>query len=75
MDLLKKFIRKYGVPFLLIGTFFFFSMQAGFAQGGTQAGVFEVPQIRPGVMVEVPVEIRDVTDLYAFDIELSFDPE
>ena len=75
MDLLKKFIRKYSVPFLLIGTFFFFSMQAGFAQGGTRAGVFEVPEIRPGVQVEVPVEIRDVTDLYAFDVELNFDPE
>ena len=45
------------------------------AQSGTQAGVFENRQIRPGVLVEVPVEIRDVTDLYAFDIEISFDPD
>lgn len=45
------------------------------AQGGTQAGVFETLEIRPGTLVEVPVEIRDVTDLYAFDIEISFDPD
>lgn len=45
------------------------------AQSGARAGVFEDFEIRPGVLVEVPVEIRDVTDLYAFDIELSFDPE
>ena len=45
------------------------------AQSGTQAGVFEHRQIRPGVLVEVPVEISDVTDLYAFDIEISFDPD
>ena len=75
MKLLVTFIRKYGAPFLLICTFFFLITQAGFAQGGTQAGVFEVPEIRPGVLVEVPVEIRDVVDLYAFDIELSYDPE
>lgn len=74
MKLLATFIRKFGVTFLLIGTFLFLSMQAGFAQSGARAGVFEVPEIRPGVMVELPVEIRDVTDLYAFDIELSFDP-
>lgn len=45
------------------------------AQSGTRMGVFENLEIKPGVLVEVPVEIRDVTDLYAFDIELSFDPD
>ena len=75
MKLFLNIIRKYSAPFLLICTFFFLSMQAGFAQSGTRAGVFGVPEIRPGVLVEVPVEIRDVSDLYAFDIELSFDPD
>ena len=75
MKLFLSIIRKYGAPFLLICTFFFLSMQVGFAQSGARAGVFENLEIRPGVMVEVPVEIRDVTDLYAFDIELSFDPD
>lgn len=75
MKLFVTFIRKFGVPFLLIGTFLFLSMQAGFAQTGTEVGVFEDREIRPGAIVEVPVDIRDVTDLYAFDIEISFDPE
>jgi len=75
MKLLVTFIRKFGVPFLLIGAFLFLSMQVGFAQSGARAGVFGEFQIRPGAIVEVPVDIQDVTDLYAFDIELSFDPE
>lgn len=53
----------------------FLSTQIGMAQSGARAGVFENLEIRPGLLVEVPVEIRDVTDLYAFDIEMSFDPE
>lgn len=68
-------IRKFGAPLLLICIVFFLTMQAGFAQSGTRVGVFENFQIRPGAIVEVPVDIRDVTDLYAFDIELSFDKE
>lgn len=75
MKLFVTFIRKFGVPFLVIGAFLFLSMQAGFAQSGARAGVFGEFQIRPGAIVEVPVDIRDVIDLYAYDIELSFDPE
>ena len=75
MDLLEKFIRKIRTPFLLTSIFLFLLTSAGSAQTIARAGVFEVPEIRPGVIVEVPVDIRDVTDLYAFDIEMSFEPE
>ena len=37
-------------------------------------GMFDGYQVAPGGRVEVPIEIRGVQDLYAIDIELSFDP-
>jgi len=47
-----------------------------FGQDGTaQGGVFEDYEVSPGERVEVPVEIRDVTDLYAVDLAIRFDPE
>jgi len=75
MELSQKFIRQIRTSFLLICIFFLLITSAGMAQAGTRVGVFEDREIRPGAIVEVPVEIRDVTDLYAFDIEMSFDPE
>lgn len=75
MDLSQKFIRQIRTSFLLICIFFLLITSAALAQSGARAGVFVDLEIRPGVLVEVPVEIRDVTDLYAFDIEMSFDPE
>jgi hypothetical protein len=50
--------------------------QTGFAQaaGVAQCGVFESNAIQPGSRLEIPVEIRDVEDLYAIDIEIQFDP-
>lgn len=74
MDLLKKFIRKISAPFLLICTFFFLSTQAGLAQAIARAGLLEDMQIRPGVAVEIPIDIEDVVDLYGIEIELEFDP-
>ena len=46
-----------------------------FAQTGAEIGVFEDREIPLNTRVEVPVEIRGVTDLYAVDVELKFDPE
>lgn len=40
-----------------------------------QGGIFETYAVQPGDRVEVPVEIRDVADLYAVDIEIQFDPD
>ena len=46
-----------------------------FAQDGTaRGGVFEEYEVAPGERVELPVEIRDVSDLYAVDLEIRFDP-
>jgi len=46
------------------------------AQAGTttRVGFFEAYEITPGGRVEVPVEVRDVEDLYGIDIEIRFDP-
>jgi hypothetical protein len=38
-------------------------------------GFFEDVEIQPGGRVEVPVQIEDVRDLYAIDIEIHFDPQ
>jgi len=40
-----------------------------------EVGVFEDFEVPPGAQFEVPVEVRGVTDLYAVDIELRFDPD
>ena len=42
--------------------------------GGAKGGVFDSNAVAPGEIIEVPVEIRDVEDLYAMDIEIQFDP-
>ena len=56
-----------------------------FSTGGTnlvmaqsavaQVGFFEEYQVRPGGMIEVPVEVRDVEELFAIDIEIAYDPD
>lgn len=48
--------------------------QAASAQTGATGGIFGDYEVQPGGQIEVPVEIRDVTDLYAFDIQISYDP-
>jgi len=45
------------------------------AQGETQGGVFGDFEVSPGERVEIPVEIRNVSELYAVDIEIRFDPD
>ncbi len=49
-------------------------LKLALAQSGAQVGVFDGYQLAPGARVEVPIEIRGAVDLYAIDIELSFDP-
>jgi hypothetical protein len=51
-------------------------LQAVFAQAGSaaQGGIFGDYQVQPEGRVEVPIEIRDVEDLYAIDIQIAFDP-
>ena len=44
------------------------------AQEGTKLGVFTDLEIPLDVRVEVPVEVRDVEELYAVDLTIRFDP-
>ena len=41
---------------------------------GAEGGIFNSNAVAPGEIIEVPVEIRNVEDLYAIDIEIEFDP-
>ena len=44
------------------------------AQTTAQVGVFQAYEIQPGARVEIPIEIRNVQDLYAVDLEIHYDP-
>ena len=45
------------------------------AQEGAKVGVFADLEIPLNACVEVPVEVRDVSDLYAVDLTIRFDPD
>lgn len=45
------------------------------AQEGARVGVFADLEIPLEARVEVPVEVRDVVELYAVDLTIRFDPE
>lgn len=73
---------KYGkmrtiVSFVLAGLILTLPTVWVAAQGGdeTRVGFFEDVEIQPGGRVEVAVQIEDVRDLYAIDIEIRFDPQ
>lgn len=59
---------------LLIILFLPLSGAAAQDENGAQVGVFEDYELQPGSRVEVPIEIKDVEELYAIDIEIKFDP-
>ncbi|HOV31623.1 MAG TPA: cohesin domain-containing protein [Anaerolineaceae bacterium] len=44
------------------------------AQANPQVGVFQAYEIQPAARIEIPIEIRNVQDLYAVDLELHYDP-
>ena len=44
------------------------------AQNSAQVGIFQAYEIQPGARVEIPIEIRNVQDLYAVDLEIHYDP-
>jgi hypothetical protein len=64
--------RTFRVILLLF--LFFFSMGPVSAQAVTRVGFFEVYDVRPGNRIEVPIEVRGVTELYGIDLEIEFDP-
>ena len=73
-------MRKFGFNFLLVLSIVtvlsgFLVTTAGAQSNDTaKAGVFYSNAVAPGQIIEMPVEVRNVADLYAIDIELHFDP-
>lgn len=43
--------------------------------GGAQVGVFQTFVGKPGARLEIPVEVKNVENCYAFDLELRYDPQ
>jgi len=75
MKSIQKIIKKPILLLLLISVCSFGLASAVEAQSITRAGLLKDMEIRPGVEVEIPIDIENVTDLYGIDIELEFDPE
>ena len=69
MRTLYQWIALLSVIILLGGQF-----SPASAQTSAQVGVFQAYEIQPGARVEIPIEIRNVQDLYAVDLEIHFDP-
>lgn len=70
---LSRMVRKLFICLSLM-LLFAISLNPVVAQSSAQVGMFDGYQLAPGARLEVPIEIRGVVDLYAIDIELSFDP-
>ncbi len=43
--------------------------------GGAQVGVFQTYAVKPGTRLEIPLEIKNVENCYAVDLELRYDPQ
>jgi len=43
--------------------------------GGAQVGVFQKITAKPDARFEIPIEIKNVENCYAFDVELRYDPQ
>jgi len=69
MRALYQWITLLSVIILLGGQF-----SPASAQTSAQVGVFQAYEIQPGARVEIPIEIRNVQDLYAVDLEIHYDP-
>ena len=59
---------------LVFFSFVFSGPQSARAQAGAQVGVLEPLTAASATLVEVPIQVADVTGLYAVDLELTFDP-
>jgi hypothetical protein len=68
-------IRAFFVAFI-VAVFLFNSHAAvsGQSASNTQAGFFTDVTAAPNVRIEVPLEIRNVQELYALDLSIKFDP-
>ncbi|HBA91728.1 MAG TPA: hypothetical protein DCZ08_08215 [Anaerolineaceae bacterium] len=59
---------------LVLFSFALAGLQPVRAQAGAQIGVLQPLTAVSDVLIEVPIQVVDVTDLYAVDLELTFDP-
>ncbi len=68
-------LRKILITALITGFLFLPAIPAHAQTGGAaEAGVFSALEVAPGAVIEVPVEIRNASAVYAIDIEIQFDP-
>lgn len=74
MTLSDRLIKKATALILLTTILFLMLPTLVSAQATARAGLLNAMEIRPGVEVEIPIEIERVVDLYGIEIELKFDP-
>ena len=67
-------VTKAVIFILVLFSFVLTEPQSARAQTGAQIGVLQSLTAVPDTVVEVPIQVADVTDLYTVDIELTFDP-
>ena len=67
-------VNKAFIFVLILYIFVLSGPQSTRAQAGAQVGVLEPLTVVPDTVVEVPIQVADVTGLYAVDIEFTFDP-
>jgi hypothetical protein len=63
------------VACLLGLSFASFGLVSGQTGAAAEVGIFDDFEVRPGSRFEVPISIRNVDELYAVDIRLTFDSE
>lgn len=67
-------VTKAFIFILVLFSFALAGLQPARAQAGAQIGVLQPLTAVSDVLIEVPIQVVDVTDLYAVDLELTFDP-
>jgi len=67
--------QAFSLMLLIALILFSFDIVHAQADGTVEVGVFGNYEVLPDSHIEVPIEIRNVQDLYAIDIEIQFDPD
>lgn len=69
---MRQHLKKWLI-YITICLIFLFSSPAS-AQNVTEIGFFNPAQVSPGATIQVPVSVRNASELYALDITIKFDP-
>lgn len=68
-------LKKISTTLLITSILLIMSMAVVNAQGDTaELGVFDSVEVAPGAVVQVPVSVRYVQELYGVEVNLTFDP-